>query len=414
MATRWPPGWVCSEEAAAATASALNLHAAGPPPTQNTAEQDCCCPRCLQGPRRQGFGVETQAGAFQRLSGSHHGAQSLGQQHSPSHRPLVQNCPHLRSWPALVPWFCFFAVTGVTRWEGAPCDQSTKTRGGGGGVGVFPAGALWPQHSTTRCLWPGPHPAPSTVRCFQGSLRADSSPGVAPVLWGRVALPRDFTRCSPAVHAGPARHPASKNDPFCCSALSRAVFLSLPLRSGGSFDLDSWAHCSSKPPPRLVATALPRGALNWPLWGPQASGNPHTGVKWSLQGHTGHEGPSAGGPWAPLRHPPLREKGGGVLQVGVWGHHTDPALECSSEQEGGPGGVSAHPVCSAPPVPVCAGSSVTVAFKDEQAVGLRSLLAWVVLTQPGGELWPNQGRACTPLVAVSEGHLPVTSRGRRK
>ena len=285
---------------------------------------------------------------------------------------------------------------------------------GVGGWGFCPAGALWPQHSTTRCLWPGPHPAPSTVRCFQGSLRADSSPGVAPVLWGRVALPRDFTRCSPAVHAGPARHPASKNDPFCCSALSWAFFLSLPLRSDGSFDLDSWAHCSSKPPPRLVATALPRGALNWPLWGPQASGNPHTGVKWSLQGHSGHEGPSAGGPWAPLRHPPLREKGGGVLQVGVWGHHTDPALECSSEQEGGRGGVSAHPVCSAPPVPVCAGSSVTVAFKDEQAVGLRSLLAWVVLTQPGGELWPNQGRACTPLVAVSEGHLPVTSRGRRK
>ena len=83
------------------------------------------------------------------------------------------------------------------------------------------------------------------------------------------------------------------------------------------------------------------------LYKAQASGNPHTGVKWSLQGHSGHEGPSAGGPWAPLRHPPLREKGGGVLQVGVWGHHTDPALECSSEQEGGPGGVSAHPVCSA-------------------------------------------------------------------
>ena len=59
-------------------------------------------------------------------------------------------------------------------------------------------------------------------------------------------------------------------------------------------------------------------------------------------------------------------------------------------------------------------SSVTAAFKDEQAVGLRSLLAWVVLTQPGGELRPNQGRACTPLVAVSEGRLPVTSRGRKK
>lgn len=102
-----------------------------------------------------------------------------------------------------------------------------------------------------------------------------------------------------------------------------------------------------------------------------------------------------------------------MLQVGVWGHHTDPALECS-EQEGGRGGGLSTQYCPVTSVPVCAGSSVTAAFKDEQAVGLRSLLAWVVLMQPGGELWPNQGRAYTPLVAVSEGCLPVTSPGEEE
>ena len=149
--------------------------------------------------------------------------------------------------------------------------------------------------------------------------------------------------------------------------------------------------------------------------GPSGQWEPSdTGVKWSLQGHSGHGGPFPGRPWASLC-PPLRERGGDVLQVGVWGHHTDPALECS-EQKGGRGGGGGLPTqyCPVTSVPVCAGSSVTAASEDEQAVGLRSLLAWVVLMQPGGELWPNQGRAYTPLVAVSKGCLPVTSRGRRK
>ena len=218
----------------------------------------------MRGPQRWGFGVETRAGAFQRLSGSHHSTQSLGlplfAARSPSLRPLVQTSIHTcTAVPLWEPWFCFSAVTGVTRWEGAPCDQSTMTRGGGGGGwGFFPAGALWPKHSTTRCLWPGPHPAPSTVRCFQGSLGADSSPWVAPVLWGRVVLPLDFPRCSPAVHAGPARQPASKNDPFCCSALSRAVFYASPC-----FGLVAALICI----PGLTAAPSPHQGW-WPLHSP--------------------------------------------------------------------------------------------------------------------------------------------------
>ena len=107
------------------------------------------------------------------------------QQHSPSHRPLVQYCPHLHSWPALVPWFCFFAVTGVTRWEGAPCDQSTKTwGGGGGGRGFFlqvpcghntqQLGASGQGHTQRPALCvvskgpSGQTAAPGWLRCFGG------------------------------------------------------------------------------------------------------------------------------------------------------------------------------------------------------------------------------------------------------